>query len=135
MFFEKHGNIRGVSANIDAPEIEVAAETSAALKSGMELGVFWPMEVCNATVGGQDKLRRSDCVTHMHNGRRYFGIIRDTVHGVPRGCMRLTDSDNTSVVKRQKIADTGIAGVSAARAVDPLDRVRGASPRLSERRL
>lgn len=117
---------RGVSANIDAPEIEVAVESSATLNSEMELGVFWPMEVYNATVGEQYKLCRSDCVAHMHNGRRYFGIIRDTVHGVPRGCMRLTDSDNTSVVKKQKIADTRIVGVSAASATDTFDKVRGA---------
>lgn len=133
-YFEMYGNNKGVSGSVAAPDMEVTIETAAVLQSEMELGVFWPMEIYNATVDEKQKLRRSDCVVHMHNGKRHLGIIRETSHGVPRGCMRLADLGKTTVAKKQNIADTNTPGVGGKHVSETFEKVRGPFPRLSGRR-
>ena len=101
----KGGMNKGVAQHVEAPSIEVSVESAAVVKSELDLGVFWPMDIYNSHPSTTTPLTKGECIKHSHNGRSYLGILRDSSLGCPRGCMRLTDADEVSVKKKQMVQD------------------------------
>lgn len=120
----KNKHSRGVAQMVQAPTLDVVVASAAIQKSELDLGAFWPQEIYNAHFP-DSPLTKSQLSTHTHNNRRYPGILRDSCHGCPRGCFKLTDTDQTSVTKKQRVQDNSGA-CSSADVSATFDKIRGA---------
>ena len=86
--------------------ISTTATQYSALEYKNTVGILWPVAIYNASVDTGPPSRRL-IQTHIINGQRVRGILRDRSHGIPPGCFEVYGLSGTSAEKSSVLANDG----------------------------
>lgn len=86
--------------------MSTTAKQYCALEYKNTVGILWPIAIYNASVDTGPPSRRL-IQTHIINGQRVRGILRDPTHGCPPGCFEVYGVSGTSAEKSSVLANDG----------------------------
>ena len=108
----RNGYMRVTGCREDWNPPSVVNVSTAGIDSGdMMKGIFWPQEIYKAHTG--EALPKKQLTRHIHRGKTYWGIIRETEYGNPIGTIKLKDIDQRKIEHVSQAANTENGSTSA----------------------
>ena len=108
----RNGYMRVTGCREDWNPPSVVNVSTAGIDSGdMMKGIFWPQEIYKAHTG--EALPKKQLTRHVHRGKTYWGIIRETEYGNPIGTIKLKDIDQRKIEHVSQAANTENGSTSA----------------------